>query len=365
MKTFVEGPKVSVSSKIFKIILNRLNHFIARKNILNYPQLVIFSFDHIGLSINMEGRYENSPLRLVEKFIHDKLPNAQDQVLLDIGANIGNHSVFFSSMFKKIYAFEPNPVTYEVLRINSEYASNNKNIEHFNFGLSDAEDTLPFYVNSSNIGGSAIVSKDYNSSDTISVSVKQLDDIREIKNEFISLIKIDVEGHELNVLRGAKKTLTKNMPAILFEQQASEIHDGSSEVINFLKELGYEFYVTKKNFYFGEAIISKIISLVLRSIFGERSDFVTVEKFQNVFYDMILAIPKSKWVNVLPAIISQIATCGSYCKNAYIANPSYKELAKEETTKLARLEAIAAKVVEDFVTHKFHIFFNSPETYAL
>ena len=121
-----------------------------------------------------------------------------------------------------------------------------------------------------------------------------MDDIREIKNEFISLIKIDVEGHELNVLRGAKKTLTKNMPAILFEQQASEIHDGSSDVLNFLKELGYEFYVTNNKFFFGVAIISKIISLVLRSIFGERSDFLTVEKFQNVFYDMILAIPKSK-----------------------------------------------------------------------
>lgn len=294
MKTFVEGPKVSVSDKIFKVILNRLNHSIARKNILDHPQLVIFSFDHIGLSINMDGRYENASLRLVEKFISDKLPRSQDAVLLDIGANIGNHSVFFSSMFKKVYAFEPNPVTYEVLRINSEYACNNKNIESFNFGLSDTEDAFSFCVNPLNIGGSAIVAENDKASDIISVSVKPLDKIRELEDEVIALIKIDVEGHELNVLRGAEKTLTKNKPAILFEQQAAEIQDGSSEVINYLKELGYEFYVIHKQFYFGESAISKMIGLTLCSIFGEKYSFVAVDRFQKAFYDMILAIPKSK-----------------------------------------------------------------------
>ena len=57
MKAFVTGKKVQVYNKIFKFLMNRLNHWIARKNIINNPQLVIFSFDHIGLTINMEGRY--------------------------------------------------------------------------------------------------------------------------------------------------------------------------------------------------------------------------------------------------------------------------------------------------------------------
>ena len=109
MKTFVQGPRIRVFSKVFKIVLNRVNHSFARKNIEIYPQLVIFSFDHIGLSLNLEGRYENSSLMLVEEFIKNKLPNAKDKTALDIGANIGNHSIFFAKQFKYVYAFEPNP----------------------------------------------------------------------------------------------------------------------------------------------------------------------------------------------------------------------------------------------------------------
>lgn len=240
----------------------------------------------------MEGRYENSPLLLVEKFVAEKLVHSKNEVLLDIGANIGNHSVFLSSMFKKVYAFEPNPITYQVLKINAEYACKNKNIEVFNFGLSETEDTLPFLVNTLNIGGSAIVSKDYNASDTISVSVKPLDGLKDIEKEDISLIKIDVEGHELDVLKGAKKTLISKKPAIIFEQGEAEIYNGSSQVIDYLKELGYEFYVIQKNFYFGESKILKIVSLALRSIIGEQSRFVEENKFKKRFYDMILAMPK-------------------------------------------------------------------------
>jgi hypothetical protein len=54
MKTLI---KTSISFKpieLFKIILNRANHKIARKNIKINPQLAIFSFDHIGLSINLK-----------------------------------------------------------------------------------------------------------------------------------------------------------------------------------------------------------------------------------------------------------------------------------------------------------------------
>ncbi len=224
MKIFVQGQKIRVGSKIFKIILNRINHSIARKNIETNPQLVIFSFDHIGLSLNLEGRYENSSLLLVEEFIDKKIPNAKDKTALDIGANIGNHSIFFAKKFKNIYAFEPSPVTYEVLKINCKHAAEHKNVVPLNFGLSDIEGSLPFHINPSNIGGAGIIDANNKSiKDSIQINVKTLDQLNELKDASIALIKIDVEGHELNVLKGAKNTILTHVPAILFEQKSSVV----------------------------------------------------------------------------------------------------------------------------------------------
>ena len=294
MNAYVQGRKTSAYNKIFKIILNRINHVIARKNIEKNPQLVIFSFDHIGLSLNLEGRYENSSLLLVEEFIEKKITQAGDKVALDIGANIGNHSIFFAKKFKKVYSFEPNPVTYEVLKINSNYAAEYKNVIPVNFGLSDIEGSLPFRINPSNIGGSSII--DENSPQikhSTQINVMTLDEFSELKDASVALIKIDVEGHELRVLKGAKTTILREMPAILFEQGVAEITDGSSPVIRYLDEIGYEFFEIKKNFYFGDNLISKIFSLACRSFFGEQLDFVKVKTFRQKFYDMILAMPKS------------------------------------------------------------------------
>lgn len=294
MNTYVQGQKTSAYSKTFKIILNRINHAIARKNIDKHPQLVIFSFDHIGLSLNLEGRYENSSLLLVEEFIEKKIANSRDKIALDIGANIGNHSISLAEKFKKVYAFEPNPITYEVLKINSTYAAEHKNVIPFNLGLSDTEGSLPFYISPSNIGGSGIIDgNNPHINDSIFIDVKSLDTFNELKDVSVALIKIDVEGHELNALKGAKATISRDMPAILFEQHAAEIIDGSTPVIEYLDEIGYEFFEIKKNFDFGDNLISKIFGLACRSLFGERLDFVKVKTFRKKFYDMILAMPKS------------------------------------------------------------------------
>lgn len=294
MNTYVQGQKTSAYSKIFKIILNRINQAIARKNIEKNPQLVIFSFDHIGLFLNLEGRYENSLLLLVDEFIEKKIANARDKIALDIGANIGNHSIFFAKKFRQVYAFEPNPVTYEVLKINCNYAAEHKNVIPVNFGLSDMEGSLPFYINPSNIGGSGIIEgNNPYIKDSTQINVKALNQFNELKDVSVALIKIDVERHELNVLKGAKATISREMPAILFEQSAAEIIDGSSPVIEYLDNIGYEFFVIKKNFDFGDNLISKIFSLACRSLFGERLDFVKAKTFRKKFYDMILAMPKS------------------------------------------------------------------------
>ena len=71
----------------------------------------------------------------MEKFINEKLPDSKNFSALDIGANIGNHSVFLSKFFKKIHSFEPNPKTYDVLSLNSKYSNTKKSFINFFFKL--------------------------------------------------------------------------------------------------------------------------------------------------------------------------------------------------------------------------------------
>ena len=66
--------------------------------------------------------------------IHKMEKNIFNSTMLDIGANIGNHSLFFSNYFAKCISFEPNPRTFSVLEINSRLV---ENIIPMNIGLSD------------------------------------------------------------------------------------------------------------------------------------------------------------------------------------------------------------------------------------
>jgi FkbM family methyltransferase len=292
-KLLIKTPFSYQPTKIFRRVLNRINKSIALKNIKNNPQLIIFSFDHIGLSVNLDGRYENSELILLEKFINEKMSSSQKDTALDIGANIGNHSIFLSKFFNQVYSFEPNPITYDVLLLNSKYAAPKKNIIPYNIGLSNNDDKLPFKINPANIGGSRIVSLDVDKKYiNIFIQVKKADEINSLQKKNVSLIKIDVEGHEIDVLKGAENIIKLNKPVIIFEQDADKIHNSSSEAIEYLSALNYSFYTIQESFYFGEKIIFRLFGVVLRSIFGECLSFVETTRFDKRSYNMILAIQK-------------------------------------------------------------------------
>ncbi len=109
-------------------------------------------------------------------------------------------------------------------------------------GASSKKATLKFHVNELNMGGSRIVSEDIGTKKALSIDVSPIDQIDEVKAEKVEFIKIDVEGHEFDVLRGMKKTIALNKPIIAFEQEASEIVDGSSASIKELKEMGYNHF---------------------------------------------------------------------------------------------------------------------------
>jgi len=125
----------------------------------------------------------------------------------------------------------------------------------------------------------------------MNIEVRRLDDNLEIKNQVISLIKIDVEGHELQVLEGAVELIEEAQPIVVFEQSEDAIFEGTSKVINFLRERNYRFFTIRGNFDLGEGFLAKLTSLALRSIFGFRKNIVPTDHFKKKFYAMIIAVP--------------------------------------------------------------------------
>jgi FkbM family methyltransferase len=137
--------------------------------------------------------------------------------ILDIGANIGNHSLFFAKFLNcdKVYSFEPVQSNIDLLKKNMENFKDKSMI--YELALSNKEGTMPLYNSQNgNNGGFSLHSYSNGSSFLVkdSVDVITLDSLN-LSN--ISMIKIDVENHENEVLQGGKQTILNNKPIIFIE----------------------------------------------------------------------------------------------------------------------------------------------------
>ena len=133
---------------------------------------------------------------------------------LDVGAYKGVYTYFISKYSKIVYAFEPNPKSYKILK-----KIVNKNVKVFPYALSDksSSDFLKIPKGKkgySNQGGSIRNVKLDKNFGKLKVETKKIDDLK-LKN--IGFIKIDAEGVELQVLKGAKKLIKKYKPTLLIE----------------------------------------------------------------------------------------------------------------------------------------------------
>jgi len=79
----------------------------------------------------------------------------------------------------------------------------------------------------------------------VPIKMKKLDDI-EIGNK-IGLIKIDVEGHEKNVLQGGIETVKNNKPVLLVEIEERHTKTPITEIITFINSIGYKAFISKEN----------------------------------------------------------------------------------------------------------------------
>jgi len=146
-------------------------------------------------------------------------------VFFDVGANVGNYAKELLAAYPvaKGYLFEPHPVTFEKLNNDCSLGSFKK----FNIALGDTNDRLKFYDRSDSVEGSThasiyrevIAGIHSQSPIEIEVEVKTLDSFCSENNiTKIDFLKIDTEGHELAVLKGARNLITNsNIKIIQFE----------------------------------------------------------------------------------------------------------------------------------------------------
>lgn len=199
----------------------------------------------------LAGRPDNS-WRAAGEYLRN-LPGQANLQVLDVGANCGAFSLKLAAFFKRnginnvvIHAFEPNPAVLEVLEKNCALNEGlRQKIFIQPFGLGATEGVLPFSYSNENTGGGRFI--EHGSSTTLQLPMKTLDQFVEQTGEArVAFVKIDVEGHEPEVLRGAEKTLAKFRPALYLEMTDSWFKQRNSscvDLLNYLAALGYSLWL--------------------------------------------------------------------------------------------------------------------------
>jgi FkbM family methyltransferase len=169
--------------------------------------------------------------------LRNKCPNCKRAI--DIGTNIGIYSYGFAQFCEKIESFEPVINCTKMLRA---YAEKEKKITVHNMGLSDHNGNatlfIPLIQGSTTLNvGLASFTDPGGSREALPIEIKRLDDYAFAD---VGIIKVDVEGHELEVLRGAEKTILREKPLLLVEIEQRHLKERTiEEVFSFITSLGY------------------------------------------------------------------------------------------------------------------------------
>lgn len=269
-------------------VVRRIGSKSKEFNLVRGGKMAIFASDYIGIHINQYGFYDDAELRMVFAFLAPVSKEIGLGVALDIGANIGNHSIYFSKYFTSIRSFEPHPRIFDLLLFNSKIASN---IIPYNFGLGDEEKDLELNENWENMGSSSI-KHNLNADDMkVNIRIRRLDDIN-LNADMISFVKIDVEGFEANVIQGGLVTIRKHQPLIVLEQMESEFINDTTVTLDLLKKEGYIFCWFQP-WAVARGWLVRRVNTVKNILLGGTYDYNVIASVSppKTTYDMLIAVP--------------------------------------------------------------------------
>ena len=189
------------------------------------------------------GEYEPEELALLEYLAQEC------RVIVDVGANAGWYALHLAQQLRvsagKVFAFEPVPQTFSALTRNIQLNDYGNVIAAFNLALSDTDRTIQLYV--PDVSGSAAASQQplfpNEKNQTVECQATTLDVFaRRQSLERLDLIKCDVEGAELFVVRGGLKPIETHQPIIMLEmlrKWARLFNYHPNDIIGLLKNYGY------------------------------------------------------------------------------------------------------------------------------
>ena len=196
--------------------------------------------DSVGSAIRSEGCYEHEVVSVFLSQIK------HGDTVIDVGAHVGQYTLFAAGIGCTVHSFEPEPRTFATLSAN---VAQNQLVKVSLNQCALAESSrlsALFSANADNIGATSLLPNEYTRKESTVVRCVALDEyLIEHGNPKVSFIKIDVEGAELNVLRGAQSVLSRDHPKIIlefFESRQAAFGYSCSDVASFLQGFGYRLW---------------------------------------------------------------------------------------------------------------------------
>lgn len=185
--------------------------------------------EYVGRSVRNYGEYNPDETEKVLELVSER-----EGLFVDIGANIGCIAMAVASAGRDVIAFEPQPEVYKLMAEN--VVSSGGEVVACNYALGSEEGVADMpkvaYSEKGNFGGLGIGTRSVLG--YISVPVRTLDSLELPK---VAMMKIDVEGFELEVLKGARETIMRDSPIMYIEDDRT---DKSASLRKYIREdLGY------------------------------------------------------------------------------------------------------------------------------
>jgi FkbM family methyltransferase len=193
----------------------------------------------MALQAHRLGLMGTDEIELLQRFVQP------DSRIADVGANQGIYTLFLARLASRghVYAFEPDPTLFSSLQANVR-RNHVENVTLFNAAAASEPNRLTLQPGRLNRGDNRIISDVSAGAGTIEVEAIALDQV--IPSSGLDLLKIDVQGFELNVLRGATQLLQQNYAlVILLEFWPYGLRTAGSapeELLDFLHKAGFSIF---------------------------------------------------------------------------------------------------------------------------
>ncbi|AOJ36290.1 FkbM family methyltransferase [Burkholderia metallica] len=189
--------------------------------------------EFVGRSLSLYGEWSEPEAFLFMQMVR------QGDTVVEAGANIGSHTVMLSKTVGDngtVFAFEPQRHTFQLL--NANLALNERlNVRAFQYAVGDVDETVEFPIVDprlpNNFGGSSLL---MSHAVAEQVPLRTIDSLRLPRLDFL---KADVEGFEIQTIRGAQDSIRTLRPIVYLEYLNHYTGDSSKSFLEYFAPLGY------------------------------------------------------------------------------------------------------------------------------